>query len=51
MSTAEPMHNGSNGNYYSVFQQGAGLANVSAVLRTPLPDGRQVQPTASLGSR
>ena len=35
MSTAEPMHNGSNGNYYSVFQQGAGLANVSAVLRTP----------------
>ena len=35
MSTAEPMRNGSNGNYYSVFQQGAGLANVSAVLRTP----------------
>lgn len=35
MSTAEAMRNGSNGNYYPVFQQGAGLANISAALRSP----------------
>lgn len=35
MSTAKLMRNGSNGNYYPVFQQGAGLADVSAALRSP----------------
>lgn len=36
MSTAEPLLEGTSGNYYSVFQQGAGLANVSAAIRTPV---------------
>ena len=35
MSTAKAMRDGSNGNYYPVFQQGAGLADVSAALRSP----------------
>lgn len=35
MSTAKAMRNGSNGSYYPVFQQGAGLADVSAALRSP----------------
>ena len=47
MSTAVPMRCGDNNLYYSVLNQGAGLTNVHAALRTPvyltidgMPDGK-----------
>ena len=36
MATAEPLRNAENGNYYSVMQQGAGMADVSAAINTPV---------------
>ena len=36
MSTAEPLLDGSTGNYYSVMQQGSGLANVASAMTTPV---------------
>jgi len=36
MSTAEPLVNGTNGSYYSVMQQGSGLANVYSAMSTPV---------------
>ena len=36
MSTAEPLLEGTSGSYYSVFQQGAGLANAADALETPV---------------
>ncbi len=36
MSTAEPMLEGTSGSYYSVFQQGSGLANVVKAVSTPV---------------
>ena len=35
MSTATALRDRASGNYYPLLQQGAGLANVSAALRTP----------------
>ena len=36
MATAEPMLEGTSNSYYSVFQQGAGLADVSAAIASPV---------------
>ena len=36
MSTAMPMRNAENGGYYSVMQQGAGLANVADAMTSPV---------------
>ena len=36
MATAEPLRNAQNGNYYSVMQQGAGMADVSAAISSPV---------------
>ena len=36
MSTAVPMREGTSNSYYSVFQQGAGLADVSAAIDSPV---------------
>ena len=36
MSTAEPMLDGASGSYYSVFQQGSGLADVVKAVSTPV---------------
>ena len=36
MATAEPMLDGTSGSYYSVFQQGAGLASAADAIATPV---------------
>ncbi len=36
MGTAEPLLDGNTGNYYSVMQQGSGLANVASAMTTPV---------------